>query len=140
MSASSNFSNKAWDEFLEFISPCDENLTPEQVRTELKRGGIDASRAVARVQFRIQQARAKEALALAKVLRPSVLSKLKEMAVAHVDTARAQLSHIIQGMQSQDRAVYARKLEKASTEQDMLSLIEDLARLDALNESDNAGV
>jgi hypothetical protein len=139
MSPSEEFSDKAWDGFLEFVSPCDESLTPEQVRAELKQAGLDPFKATSRVQFRIQQARAKAALASAKQHRPNVLARLKEIAVTHADTARAQLTEIIQSMKTQDRAVYARKLETASSEQDMLSLIEDLARLDALDEGNDAG-
>lgn len=129
----------AWERFFEFLFPCEQEcetkLSREEVRTDLRRLGIDVTKAVGRVQQAAAAARGKAELANARAKRLSVVGKLNQVIVPSEMNLRTRLNDIIaEKFQGTVQAAYFRKLETAATEEDLQSLLEDIHRLDALSE------
>ncbi len=59
------FDASVWDRFFEFITPSDEGLSRGEVQEELRRAGIDVSRAVAKVNEVLEFQEARRALVTA---------------------------------------------------------------------------
>jgi hypothetical protein len=127
------FPDPVWERFFDFVYGCEENLTRTEVQEDLKRLGIDVSKAVSRVQETLASARARAALADARARRPGIISQLREVAAPAAGALRDHLRGLIEGkFRGTAQAAYFRKLESAATDEDLESLLEDIHRLESL--------
>ena len=139
-----HFSDGVWDTFFGFIFPDEENLTRDDVRTELHRLGIDLGPSLAKLQQALKRSHeseeARATLDAARQRRPSILAKLTGIAAPSAATVKEALRRMIaERLSGSQQAVYARKLESAASDEDMRSLLEDMSRLDAFSaEPDDA--
>lgn len=119
-----------WDRLIDFAYN-DEHLTHDEVKEELRREGVDTAAALARIQRELRDREARASLAAAGVRRKAALDKLRRAVTAPLDVATQELQEIIRQRVSGDQQlVYFRKLQQASSEQDLKSLAEDLSLLD----------
>lgn len=133
------YSNEVWDRFFDFISPCDDHQTRQEVQADLQQQGIDVRPAVARVKQALEARRARERLAAARTKRVGLIGSIKGMAIPIGQSLRGSLEEAIARMSGNQQAAYYHKLNKAQSEQDLQSLFEDLCRLEALEEDDDGG-
>src|SRR3954467_8950344 len=91
----SRFREPVWDRFFDFVYDCDEGLTDAQVDEELRRRGIDVTRAFGKVQQALQSARARAELEAAKKNRPALLRQLKGLASPATIAALDELRRLI---------------------------------------------
>ena len=135
MSDLKRFPDPVWDRFFEFVCPDEEPATRAEVQQELQRLGIDVRKAVARVQTALQSARAKADLEAARARRPGLIAKLKQVVAPMGESLREHLRTVIaEKCQGSLQAAYFRKLESAASDEDLLSLLEDVHRLESLPE------
>jgi len=129
---------RVWNSFFDFIFCGTETMTRKEVEAELRQLGIDVGPAIQKVQQALKRAReaqdARAALEKAKARRPSLLGKLTSIRVPLGSDIRKVLKTMIsQQFSGPQQEVYARKLEGAASDADLRSLLEDIARLDALS-------
>jgi hypothetical protein len=131
----SKHTEPTWERFFEFIYPCEESLTREEVQEDLRRLGIDVRNVVNRVQRALAASKGKAELAAARSRRASVLARLQQVAGPAGECLRDRLRGIIAGKtQGSLQAAYFRKLEAAATDEDLQSLLDDIHRLEAMSE------
>jgi hypothetical protein len=129
------YSDPIWDRFFGFVFPDDEPAMREEVQKELQRLGLDVKKAVARVQLALQATQARADLKGARAERPRLMERIKQVVAPAVEGLREHLQSLIgQKLQGSVQAAYFRKLEQAATDDDMQSLLEDIYRLEALEE------
>lgn len=129
------FPDPIWDRFFGFVFPDDEPVTREEVQQELQRLGLDVKRAVARVQLALQATQARADLEAARAERPRLMERLRQVVAPVAGGLREHLQALIgQKLQGSVQAAYFRKLEHAATDDDLQSLLEDIYRLEALQE------
>ncbi len=138
MKSIGEYDERVWSQFFDFIFPDEQELTREQVQTELRDSGIDMRPALSKLQGMLQKSREAEAgraaLESARKSRPSVVARLMGLEVPSGSEIRQKLQEMIQSrLTGPQQAVYARKLEDAASDDDLRSLLEDIARLDALS-------
>jgi hypothetical protein len=134
------FDDKVWDEFFDFVMPCDELTSDAELDAELRRMKVDVTSAVNRVLEAARAARARERLRAAQHTRPSVLEKLGGLVPTTVENVRQNIEELISRFSTPQQAVHFRKLRSASSEQDLLSLYEDMQRLNGLANDADADV
>ncbi len=133
------YPDEVWDRFFGFVFP-DEPISREQVQQELKRLGLDVKRAAARVRLALQATQARAELDAARLQRPRLMEKLRQVVVPAATGLRNCLEKIIgERLQGSLQAAYFRKLESAATDDDLQSLLEDLYRLEAMEEGAGDG-
>jgi len=130
------YSDQVWDRFFDFVFPCDELLTRQEVQAELQRHGVDVRPAIARVREALDAKRAREALDAARQRRSSILKTAQDVTAPVGQALRQSLQQIISRLSGSEQAAYFRKLETAASDGDMQSLLEDLHRLDAISKDD----
>lgn len=134
------FREPVWDRFFDFIYEDDEGLTDAQVDEELRRRGIDVTRAFGRVQQALQSAKARAELEAARKSRPSLLRQLKGITGSSTGAALDELRKLIAGKPGGQIQAAFRKLESTASEEDVRSLLDDIRRLDELaGETGDAG-
>jgi hypothetical protein len=126
------FREPVWDRFFDFVYENDEGLTDAQVDEELRRRGIDVTRAFGRVQQALQSAKARTELEAAKKSRPSLLRQLKGITGSSTGAALDELRRLITGNSGGQIQAAFRKLESTASEEDVRSLLDDIHRLDEL--------
>ncbi|EKK00111.1 hypothetical protein RBSH_04447 [Rhodopirellula baltica SH28] len=131
------YTDDVWDRFFDFVSEPVSELSQEEVREELTRYGLDITSAVSRVQRALATAKAKNELAAAREKRTRIVEKLTSVVAPKIEGLRERLDEIIAGkLKGSVQAAYFRKLEKASDEDDLRRLMDDIERLDALADID----
>jgi hypothetical protein len=134
------FREPVWDRFFDFVYENDEGLTDTQVDDELRRRGIDVTRAFGSIQQTLQSSKARTELEAAKQSRPSVLRQLKGITRTSVGAALDELRILITGNSGGRIQASFRKLESTASEEDVRSLLDDIHRLDELaGGADDAG-
>lgn len=134
------YPDQVWDRFFGFVFPDDEPATREEVQRELQRLGLDVKRAVARVQLALQATQARADLEAARAQRPKLMEKLSQVVAPMTAGLREHLQALIgQKLQGSVQAAYFRKLEHAATDDDLQSLLEDIYRLEAMQEGADDG-
>ena len=133
------YGDDVWDRFFDFVCLCNETLTRQEVQAELQRKGIDVRPAIARVRDALEAKRARESLATAHERRSGVLEKISDVTAPVGQALRQSLQQIISRLSGTDQAAYFHKLEKAASDEDMQSLLEDLHRLDTLSKDTEDG-
>ena len=128
--------DQTWDRFFDFVSDADDQLTRDEVGSELKKFGVDAAPAIASVKAALEARRAQARLATAKQQRAAVTAKLFGVVSHSAEQVRTNIrSFIEERFQGSGQAAYFRKLDEAASDEDLQSLMDDLARLDALTQA-----
>ena len=110
------------------------------MQQELQRLGLDVRRAVAKVKLANQARQARADLEAARVERPRLMERLKQVITPVTSGLRQHLQTIIgQKLQGSIQAAYFRKLEHAATDDDLQSLLEDIHWLEDLDKGANDG-
>lgn len=140
----SDFDNRVWSRFFDFVFPDEENLTRDQIQAELRQQGIDLRGARTKLASVLKHAHesqeARATLEHAKQRRASLLAKLTGIQAPSGLTIRATLKRMItERLAGPQQAVYAHKLESAASDDDLKSLLEDISRLDAFAEDSEDG-
>jgi hypothetical protein len=141
MSDFSRFQTPAWDQFYDFVCDCEDELTDEQVREELRRRGIDTKRAFGKVQQALRSAKARAELEAAKRSRLTILERVRRLKLKlpelgdSLDDVKRALFDRLQG-RIEVQGTFFRKLEAAASEEDLRSLLEDAQLLDILGKED----
>jgi KaiC/GvpD/RAD55 family RecA-like ATPase len=135
---------RVWNSFFDFIFCGTETMTREEVQAELRQLGIDVGPAIQKVQHALRRAReaqdARTALEEARLKRGSLLRKLTSIKAPSGSHIRNVLKAMIsERFSAPQQEVYARKLEGAASDEDLRSLLEDIARLDALSKDQEDG-
>lgn len=139
------YSDEVWDKFFDFVFPCEDGLTRKEVQAELQRRAIDVRPAVSRVKEALEARRARESLEAERDARAGILAKVHDVNPLSRQTSpvapalRVSLQHIISQLSGDQQAAYYHKLEKAASDDDLRSLVDDLHRLDALEQGDDNG-
>lgn len=141
MKSISEYDDRVWSTFFDFVFPDDQQLTRKQVQAELRDSGIDMRPAITKLHGLLRKTReakaGKAALEAAATARPSVMEKFASFKVPEAPSIREKLrSMIANRLQGPLQAVYARKLEEAASDEDLRSLLEDIACLDAFAEDE----
>ena len=127
-----------WDRLFELLYPCDENLTDEQVDAEIARLGIDMKPAYRRLHKMIEAQRAKAQFVLAKEQRATIAERIRDVVAPRLDDLHKRVSDFVGKMKGDDaQLAYFHKLERAASEEDLQSLLDDLEKLEALKELRN---
>lgn len=129
-----DFDKPVWDRFFDFIFPDEEAMTRAEVQAELRQLGIDIRPSLTKLRQALQTAQESEdamaAMESAKRRRTSVLAKLTGIEAPSHDAIRETLKKMISDrLTGPTQAVYARKLDKAASDEDLRSLLEDISRL-----------
>lgn len=139
------YSDEVWDRFFDFVFPCEDSLSRQEVQAELQRRRIDVRPALSRVKEALEARRARETLAAARETRLGLTARVSGLAAPIGDVPspgpelRASLQQIISQLSGNEQAAYYHKLEKAASDQDLKSLLDDLHRLDLLNKDEDDG-
>jgi hypothetical protein len=119
-----------WDTLFLLLFTCDENVTDEAVDANLKRAGIDMEPAYRRLHNMIEMHRARAQFAAAKETRESIGARIQNIVAPHLGDLRAGIQKLIGNTVSgQEQLAYFHKLEKAASEEDLQSLMDDLEKL-----------
>ncbi|MCO6042703.1 hypothetical protein NG895_02175 [Aeoliella sp. ICT_H6.2] len=139
MSNLGRFGDDVWDRFFDEVTPSVEIMTPTEVDSELKKRGIDVTNAVARVHRAVASAKARAQLEQARNARPGIVKKLSGLVAPPVGSLRQTVNDLIAGrLHGSLQGAYFRKLEQAADENDLRALMEDIERLEALTEDNDA--
>lgn len=129
---------RVWDRLFLLLYPCDESVTDDEVRADLKRLGIDMKPAFQRLHSMIETQRARARFAAAKDKRASLSQKIRDVVAPAVEDLRAGVKDLIGKIKGDEaQLAYFHKLEGAATEEDLQSLFDDLEKLDAIQEFGN---
>jgi len=139
MKSLNHFDSTVWSRFLDFVFPDERNLSREDVQAELRRLRLDVQPSLEKLSRILQHAReledARVALAAAKKKRFALLERLTGIETPSGSVIRETLKKMIgERLAGPEQAVYARRLENASSDEDLKSLLEDIARLQAFSE------
>ena len=139
MSDFTRFQEPVWDRFFDFVFACDEELSRSDVQEELKRRGIDVTKAVNKVQQALRTAKARAELKAARQSRPALLAKARRFSLPDIGAGLEEIKRRIAELfrESHVQAAFFRKLEAAESEEDLRSLLEDAELLDALSEEED---
>jgi ACT domain-containing protein len=137
MSSSLPYSDSTWMQFLDFVFPCDEKLTHAEVQKALRNQGIDMTAAQQKLKSMLESARAQERLKNAPAMHEEALGLLARMSSkisSDLNTVRERVKSLLTTSPNQSmQTVYLRRLETASTDEDLRSLLEDLEKLQELD-------
>ncbi len=127
-----------WDRLFELLYPCGENLTDQEVDVEISRLGIDMKPAFSRLHKIIEAQRAKAEFASAKERRATIGERIRNVVAPRLDDLRNGVKNIIEKLKGDEaQLAYFHKLEGAASEEDLQSLLDDLEKLEAMQELRN---
>jgi hypothetical protein len=126
------------DKLLSFVYPDEGNMTDEEVQTELHRLKIDMEPVIDKLNMALnfynQKQKAQAELRVAKEKRPLLIDKIKQIKLPNFQCLRDEIQNrITHHLSNPLQATYFRKLEEATSEQDLKTLLEDLLLLESLN-------
>lgn len=138
MTTPEKFHPQDWDALFDALAEETTSLTPEEIRTNLKAHQIDVSPAVGRVTKAIEAARARASLQAASARRQTIavrFEQLRQAAVRPLEEAKRRISEVLdQYRRDAVPQAYFNRLQEATTEEDIRSLVEDLEGLNLLRE------
>lgn len=127
-----------WDRLFELLYPCDEKLTDQEVDAEINRLGIDMKPAFSRLHKMIEAQRAKAGFAAAREKRATIGERIRDVVAPRLDDLRNGVKNIIGKLKGDEaQLAYFHKLEGAASEEDLQSLLDDLEKLEAMQELRN---
>ena len=126
---------QVWDRLFDLIYPCDEKPTDDEIDADLKRFGIDMRKANLRLHKMIAEQRARAQFLTAKQTRTTIVDRIRDVVAPRLEDLRAGVQGIIgKTLSGQEQFAYFHKLEKAASEDDLQSLMDDLEKLAAIRE------
>lgn len=136
----SNLDRALCDKLLSFIYPDENNMTDEEILAELQRLKIDMRPATEKLDMALnfcsEKQKAQAEYKTAREKRLSLLEKFKQIKIPNLPAQRNVLQEMItQFLNAPLKATYSRKLEEAASEQDLQSLLEDILRLESLDQN-----
>ncbi len=135
MIASERRDDAAWDALFDFLAEEVVAMNEDEIRAELRSHRINVEPTVDRIKHALQAAQAREAMHKAPAQRKRLLEKLRELTVQPVEDARRNLRAFLHTLGPEPiQQVYFNRLESAATDEDIQSLVEDLAALDLLDD------
>lgn len=140
MTPSEPHENASWDALFDFLADELGEMSEEEVRAELRSFRIRVDPTVHRIKHALQAAQAREAMERAPARRARLLDKLRIVALQPIENARRDIRALLQAQRlSTVHQVYFNRLESAASEEDLRSLVEDLAALDLFDDEDANG-
>jgi|GEM_PF-1849924 len=132
---------RAWEALFNFVFPSDAELSPSEIQEALRAGGVNCKRVKERVLAQVKAAKEQEtaraALEVAKARRERISAQVARFLGLGLEKSREELLAVIQAKVSGEQQVVCfNRLEKAATDKDLRSLLEDLAILDAFGEQE----
>lgn len=130
--------NVVWDRLFTLLYPCDERLSDEEIEADLKSAGIDMEPGYRRLAAMVETHRARAKLAGAGNVRASLCDKIHNVVAPRMVDLRNGVRSLIGKLKGdQAQLAYFHKLEGAATEEDLQSLLDDLEKLEAMQELRN---
>ena len=127
-----------WDKLFELIFPCDEELSDAEIDAELHRRGIDMKPAYRRLHKMVEMQKAQSRLAAAKSIRATLAERVRDVVAPKGEDLRAGVRNLIgRAVHGKEQSAYFHKLEGATSEEDLQSLLDDLEKLAAIREVQN---
>lgn len=127
---------KVWDRLFELLYARDESVSDAEVDADLQQAGIDMRPAFHRLSEMIEQRKARLQFAQARETRQSMMDKLRGVVGPKVTDLRNGVHEFIDRVFSgPEQVAHYHKLEKAATEEDLQSLMDDLTRLAELRQT-----
>lgn len=127
---------QVWDRLFDLLYACDESVTDAEVDADLQQAGIDMRPAFRRLQAMIEQKKARQQLARARETRNSIMDRLRDVVGPAVTDLRAGVRDFIDRVFSgPEQVAHYHKLEKAATDEDLKSLMDDLTKLAELRQA-----
>ncbi len=141
MQKPNKYHNRVWARLFDFTFS-DNGMTNEQVQAELRRLRVDVRPALSRMQAMMKRSRevreAREGLESAKKRRPALLAKILGLETASFPKMREAMSQLIkERLSGAAQAACFHKLESAASDEDLMSLLEDLDRLEAFGREEH---
>ncbi len=141
MNTPEKFRPQDWDALFDALAEETTGLNPDEIRANLKAHQIDVSPAVGRVSKAIESARAMALLRAASVRRQTMaarLDQLRQATARPLEEAKRRITEVLaQYRRDAVPQAYFNRLQQASTEEDIRSLVEDLEAIDLLGEEGN---
>jgi hypothetical protein len=134
-----HFDANLCEKLFDFIYQDEKNMTRKEVQAELQHFNIDMRPAIAKLDMALnafnERQKAQAKLKTARETRLTLLEKLKHFKMPNLPDMRDELQQIItQNLNLSQQPVYFRKLEKAASEQDLKTLLEDILLLKSLEQ------
>ena len=135
---------KLLERLFDFLFPGDEGMTRAEVQEDLRQRRINVGSVVERVEDALTRAtereRAEAALESARKRRPSALKVIQDTVAEKAGLVRESIEKLLrEKLAGAEQAVYMRKLKSAASDEDLLSLLDDLARIEKLPEESDHG-
>ena len=138
MSEPKRYSSQVWDRLFQMLYACDETTSDAEIDADLQRAGIDVRPTLQSIQQRIEQAKAREKLAQAPLIRNSMIDQLRNVVAPHVADLRSGIRELIErAFPTSAQVAHYQKLEKASSDDELRTLMDDLTKLAAMREQRN---
>lgn len=126
---------KVWDRLFDLLYACDEFISDSEVDADLEQAGIDMQPAFRRLHGMIEQLNARRQFVQARETRRILMEKIAGVVAPNVTDLRAGVRDFIDRVFSgSEHVAFYHKLEKAATEEDLQSLMDDLSRLAQLRQ------
>lgn len=127
---------KVWDRLFDILYGCDESVTDAEVEIDLQQARIDMQPAFRRLHEMIERKKARQQFAKARETRQSMMDKIRDVVGPKVTDLRNGVREFIDRVFSgPEQVAHYHKLEKAATEEDLQSLMDDLTRLAELRQT-----
>lgn len=127
---------QVWDRLFNLLYACDESITDVEVDADLQQAGIDMRPAFRRMHEIIEQRQARQQFARAGETRQSIIDKLRGVVGPKVTDLREGAREFIDRVFSgPEQFAHFHKLEKAATDEDLQSLMDDLTKLAELRQT-----
>jgi len=138
MSEDTRHNYPVWDRLFLLLYPCDESVTNDEVDADLKRLGVDMKPAFQRLHKMIEIQKARAQFAVAKEKRASIGARVRDIVAPKMDDLRNGVKSLIGKIKGDEaQLAYFHKLEGAASEEDLQSLLDDLEKLEVMQESRN---
>ncbi len=128
---------EVWDRFIELIYPINESFDEEQIDKDLERHGINVDSALVRMNSMVERFQVKKNLAEAGEKRATLSEKVRDIIAPPLENLRSGIKELVNDLSEQKQLAYFHKLEEAASEEDLQSLMDDIRKLDALDELGN---
>lgn len=136
MSDLHSYNNKVWDRLFDLLYACDESVSDIEVDADLQLAGINMRPAFLRLREMIDQRTAQNQFAQAHETRQSMMAELRNVVGPKIADLRKGVQEFIgRAFSGPEQVAHYHKLEKAATEDDLRSLMDDLTKLAKLRQT-----
>lgn len=138
MSDQQQLQRETWERFVDFLYPCGETMTSLEIDDCIGEFGIDIEPGFAHFQELIERRRRQVRLECAGQQRESLRERVSSVVAPKFDDLKERVRGLVESSDDKNqRLAYFHKLEKAESETDLQSLLDDLEKLDAISEFDD---